>query len=239
MNSGFASKQLGTVLTVAALLAFAGRANAADLSLPVTGNLLGLVVDGTGTPQLGASVQLFNKYERLIAKTLTAGDGRFAFAGLPADFYSVRVSLASFLPAAREKIAVKPGLDSVLQIHLATLFSNVELSYTIPEGAMTNEWKWVLRSSPATRPITRYLPVDMGRSSTDELRPRIFSGTHAMLSMSGGDGGLIDSDSTLADFGTGFALSTNILGKNQVQVGGAFGQSPNLRAGGHRTSRDI
>ena len=45
-----------------------------------------------------------------------------------------------------------------------------------------------------------------------------------MLSINGGDGGLIDSDSTQADLGTGFVVSTNLLGKNQLQVGGTFGQ---------------
>ena len=199
---------------------------AAELSLPITGNLLGAVANDNGTPQMGATVQLFDKYEKLIAKRLTTADGRFAFPGLPPDLYSVRVSLASFLPASRDKIAVKAGIDSVLQIHLATLFSNIEISYTIPDGAMSNDWKWVLRSSPATRPITRYLPV--GERTNGEFHPRIFSETHAMLSMSGGDGGLIDSDSVQGDFGTGFALSTNILGKNQVQLGGTIGQNGNF-----------
>ncbi len=228
LRSSFASNQFGIALLAVGLLGAGGQSLAADLSLPVTGNLLGSVVDTSGTPQMGATVQLFNKYERLIAKTLTAPDGRFAFASLPVDSYSVRVSLASFLPAARDRIAIKAGLDSVLQIHLATLFSNVEVSYTLPDGAMTNDWKWVLRSSPATRPITRYLPVEIETSSSAGLRPRIFSGTHAMLSLSGGDSGLIDSDSTQGDFGTEFALSTNVFGKNQVQVGGTFGQNSNF-----------
>lgn len=225
LNSGFASRQFGTVVA-ALLLAAGGRAQTPDLSLPITGNLLGAVADSSGIPQIGATVQLFNKYARLIAKTRTVSGGRFAFADLPVDVYSIRVSLASFLPAARDKIAIKAGLDSVLQIHLATLFSNVELSYALPEGAMTNDWKWVLRSSPATRPITRFLPVEEEEASASAgMRPQIFSGTHAMLSMSGGDGGLIDSDSMLGDFGTGFALSTNVFGKNQVEVGGAIGQN--------------
>ncbi|MBV9612018.1 MAG: TonB-dependent receptor [Acidobacteriaceae bacterium] len=224
LNSSFASKQFGRVIAAAVLLAAAGQARGGDLSLPVTGNLLGSVADASGIPQMGATIQLFNKYARLVAKTNTGGDGRFAFVDLPADLYSIRVSLASFLPASREKIAIKAGLNSILEIHLATLFSSVELSYTIPAGAMTNDWKWVLRSSPATRPITRYLPVDLEIGSTAEARPRIFSGTHAMISVSGGDGGLIDSDSAQADFGTGFAVSTNVFGKNQIQVGGTLGQ---------------
>jgi hypothetical protein len=220
----FARTKFAASLLVAGLLAVTAHSSPADLSLPITGNLLGSVLDGSGTPQMGATVLLFNKYERLIAKTLTTPDGRFAFAGLPADIYSVRVSLASFLPASRDRIAIRAGLDSLLQIHLATLFSNVELTYVVPTSAMSDDWKWVLRSSPATRPITRLLD-DNPKSSSPTLHPHIFSGTHAMLSLSGGDGGLIDSDSANADVGTGFALSTNIMGKNQLQIGGSLGQN--------------
>jgi hypothetical protein len=207
------------------LVLAACMAQAADLSLPVTGNLLGSVTDASNIPQMGATVLLFNKYERLLAKTITAPDGRFVFAALPADVYSVRVSLASFLPASRDRIPIKPGLDSVLEIHLATLFSSIELSYTLPTGSMSNDWKWVLRSSPATRPITRFLEEEPETSASDALQhPRIFSGTHAMLSINGGDG-LIDSDSAAqSDLGTGFVVSTNLPGKNQLQVGGTFAQ---------------
>ncbi len=174
---------------------------------------------------MGASVQLFNKYERVIATATTRPDGRFAFAGLPFDIYAVRVSLATFLPIERDKIAIKPGVDSILQIHMATLLSSIEVNYVLPTGAMTEDWKWVLRSSPATRPVTRFLPELDAKSGANELRPRVFSGTHAIVSVSGGDGGLVDTDSTQGDFGTGFALSTNVLGKNQIQLGGTFGQS--------------
>jgi len=228
LNSGFAGKKFAAAIAIAGLLAISGPSMGSDLSLPVTGNLLGSVTDATGTPQMGATVLLFNKYERLIAKTITMPDGRFAFASLPIDFYSVRVSLASFFPASRQKVAIRAGFDSVLQIHLATLFSNIELSYALPAGAMTNDWKWVLRSSPATRPITRFLPVEETKSSSAAMHPRVFSDTHAMLSVSGGDGGLIDFDSGEADLGTGFALSTNVMGKNQLQVAGAFGQDASL-----------
>jgi hypothetical protein len=170
---------------------------------------------------MGATVELFNRYERSVAQTVSAPDGRFAFAGLAIDTYSIRVSLASFLPAFRDRIAVKAGLDSVLQIHLATLFSGIELTYVVPSAAMSNDWKWALRAAPATRPITRFLPTP----ATAELRPRIFSGTHAMLSLSGGDTGLVDSGSAQSGLGTGFALSTTLPGKNQLQVAGSYGQN--------------
>lgn len=225
MQPGFSSRKFALVVALAAVLASGGQSRAADLSLPVTGNVLGTVVDSSGTPQMGATIQLFNKYRRLLAKTMTAANGQFAFAGLPVDVYSVQVSLASFLPVSRDRIAVKAGVDSVLQIHLASLFSNIELTYTVPTGAMTEDWKWALRTSPATRPINRILADDTPQS-TGKLRPKIFSDTRAMLSVTGGDGGLIDSDSVVGDLGTGFSLTTNFLGKNQLQLAGSFGSGP-------------
>ncbi len=158
MQSVLAGKRFATTALLSALLAIAGRAEGGDLSLPVTGNLLGSVVDAAGTPQRGATVRVFNKYQQLVSRTVTAPDGRFAFASLPVDLYSVRVALASFLPAARDRVAVRAGANSVLQIHLTTLFSSIEVKYNLPGAAMSDDWKWVLRSSPATRLITRYLP---------------------------------------------------------------------------------
>jgi hypothetical protein len=240
LQSLSARKQIALAAALVGFLALTGQGNAADLSLPVTGNLMGSVVNPTGTPQMGASVLLFNKYQRLVARTLTMEDGRFAFADLPGDNYSVRVTLASFLPAFRDRIAVKAGLNSILQIHLATLFSSVELNYSLPTGAMSDDWKWVLRSSPATRPITRFLPGEISTASTDQdveagletqsgLRPKIFSETHAMLAVSGGDGGgLMDVDSAQNDMGTQFALSTRLLGNNQLQIAGTYGQNSDL-----------
>ncbi|HZQ53102.1 MAG TPA: carboxypeptidase regulatory-like domain-containing protein [Bryobacteraceae bacterium] len=231
MQSVLAGKRFATTALLSALLAIAGRAEGGDLSLPVTGNLLGSVVDAAGTPQRGATVRVFNKYQQLVSRTVTAPDGRFAFASLPVDLYSVRVALASFLPAARDRVAVRAGANSVLQIHLTTLFSSIEVKYNLPGAAMSDDWKWVLRSSPATRLITRYLP-DEPSPAPQQHKP-IFTGTRAMVSLSGGGGGSIgsgwgDSELGLPDVGTGFALATNLLGNNELQFGGAFGQNTSL-----------
>jgi hypothetical protein len=191
------------------------------LSLPISGNLLGSIVDSAGVPQRGASVQLFNKYQQLVAKTASDAEGRFAFTSLPADLYSLHATLASFLPAAKDRISVKAGASSVLQIHLATLFSSIELNYVVPTSAMADEWKWVLRSSPATRPIMRLVDV-----ADSEQKPRVFTQTHAMLSLSGGDGGTPDAAATLGDWGTGFSISTTVLGKSELKVSGSYGEMP-------------
>ena len=222
----FASRKIASLLCLAGTLVATSFARpASDLSLPVTGDLFGTVVDSAGVPQMGASVEILNKYRRFIARTVTNAQGRFAVSGLSADLYSVQVSLASFLPAARDRIEVKPGANSVLEIHLATLLSNIEVNYRVPTSAMSDDWKWVLRASPATRPVNRFIPVDFPNATQNQVRPRLFTGTHAMVSVSGGDGGLVDSTDSALELGTSFALSTNILGRNQVQLAGTLGQA--------------
>ena len=230
MQSGFAGiKFAATAVLLSGLLAVVGQAHGADLSLVVTGNLVGSVMDNAGTPQVGATVQLLNKYEKVLAKAITQSDGRFVFAGLPLDTYGVRVSQPSFLPAFRDKIIVKPGQESYLQIHMATLFSNIQVSYKIPAGTMTNDWKWALRTSTATRPVTRYLPELKPKAQKDSAdRTQIFSDTHAMLRLNGGDAGMLDGGTALSDLGSIFALSTNVYGKNQLQVAGSLGQGTDL-----------
>lgn len=214
-------------VVAAGLLTAVSAIPAGDLPTPFAGNLLGSVIDSIGTPQMGATVQLFDRYQRLVRKALTAGDGRFGFAGLMPDVYSVRISVPSFLPASRDKIAVRAGLSSVLEVRLTSVLSTVEVQYTAPTGVMSDDWKWVLRASNATRAITRDLPgrTGIGKSSSSEDPKRIFAGTRGLLSLSAGDAGSLLSDIGTADFGTSFAVSTNIYGHNHMDVSGGLGQS--------------
>jgi hypothetical protein len=208
------------------MLAVATGISAGDLPSQFAGNLLGMVVDSLGTPQMGASVTLFDRYDRVIRREVTGADGRFGFLGLAPSSYSIRASADSLLPAMRNKIAIRAGLSSVLQIRMAAIFSSIEVKYTKPTTAMTDEWKWVLRASSATRPVTRALPeVLRGNSRSPEDPAKIFTGTRALVSLSAGDAGSLLSDSSIADFGTSFALATTVYGRNRVTLSGIFGQS--------------
>ena len=218
-------RHFGQLALVSGLLV-AATMPAADLFSPATGNLVGSVTDADGVPQLGATIRLLNKYHQAIARATTDAAGRFAFASLPADLYSVQASLASFLPVSKDKVTVQAGSDSLLQIHLATLFSSVEVSTMIPAAAMSDDWKWVLRSSPATRPVIRLLPADFPDGEAPERVP-VFSETHALLSVTGGDGGSLEGDGSLGDIGTGFAVSTRLYGKNRLQLSGTLGEDNN------------
>lgn len=198
---------------------------AGDLPALRRGSLSGLIVDPLGAPQMGASVELFDSIGKLVARTASTADGHFAFQGLAADLYSIRVTFADYLPATRDRISILGGVNSLLQIHLASLMSSIELQYKLPTAGMSDDWKWVLRTSPATRPVTRFQPAARTSASDDGRQP-VFSGTHAVFSLAGGDANIADPDYTqLSDVGTGFAVSTNVFGNNRIALSGSLAQN--------------
>ena len=101
---------------------------------------------------------------------------------------------------------------------------------------MSDDWKWVLRSGSATRPVLRLVPSadDKRRSSVAGL----FSDTHGLLKISAGDQGAAAQYDNQPDLGTAFALATSVFGNNQVHVSGNFGYSAatGIPAAGFRTS---
>ncbi len=213
---------------------------------PLSGSIAGVVRNSSGVPQMGATVFLFNRSEKLLGSVLTNERGLFGFGLLTPDLYSVRVSLASFVPAVKQKIAVQPGMQSLLYVDLASVLSSIELVYAKPgEGAlMSDDWKWVLKESAATRPVLRMLPGD---SSSDPQKRQasnqpgsgsIFSDTKGVLSVSAGDPGSLGSTSSQADLGTAFAVATSLYGRNELLLSGNVGYSAHdgLPTAGFRTS---
>lgn len=230
------------LLTVVAAVLLSASPVTGGNSIKLTGSIVGIVRDAAGVPQMGATVILFSQYERILQRAFTNERGAFGFDSLPAEQYSVRVNLASFVPAVKQKISVQPGMQSLLYINMASLLSSVELVYAAPgQGAlMSDDWKWTLKSAVSTRPILRFLP-EVSISDPGE-RPRtagaIFSDTRGMVRVSGGDGGSAGDLTAQPDLGTAFALATSLFGRNQLQVSGNVGHvaRTGLPAASFRTS---
>src|ERR1700693_1489310 len=180
----------------------------------LAGSIAGFVRDSTGVPPMGAPVLLFNRSERLILKTITNERGIFGFTLLTPDLYSVRVSLASFVPAMKQKIAVQPGMQSLLYVDLASVLRSIELVYVAPgQGAlMSDDWKWTLKPPSATRPVLRLLPEQSASDSDkrDNAVGSVFTDTRGLLSVSGGDPGSLGGSTSQTDLGTAFALATSV-----------------------------
>jgi hypothetical protein len=228
-------------LILSAPMAFSGP------DAPHAGTIAGVVRNPSGVPQIGATVFLFSRSDKLMKRVITNEHGLFGFGLLTPDLYSVRVSLASFVPAVKQKIAVQPGMQSLLYVDMASALSSIELVYAKPgEGAlMSDDWKWVLKESAATRPVLRMLPADLGldpqedqTQSAAQSRGSVFSDTRGMLNLSGGDPGSLGSTSSQTDLGTAFAVATSIFGHNELQLSGNVGYSAHggLPTAGFRTS---
>jgi hypothetical protein len=207
-----------------------------------SGGIVGLVSNASGIPQMGATVQLFDGLERVVSRVLTDESGSFLFRALPPGAYSLRVSLASFLPALKRNIQVEPGVRSLLSVNLAGALSTIELVYASGgAGAiMSDDWKFVLRASTATRPVLRFrrnvdFPLPAGQRAPSTAA---FSDTRGIVKISAGDEGRISQLGNEPDLGTAFALATSFFGVNQLQVSGNFAYSANtgLPAAGFRTS---
>src|SRR5665213_1398644 len=163
---------------------FCSPASAASLN-PLAGQILGQVKDAAGAAQMGASVYLYNRYDELVRQGFSNEQGRFGFDALIPDLYSIRVILASFVPAERHNISVLPNSENRLYINLTSVLSSVGLATTpvSPGTLMTDDWKWVLRTSQATRPVLRFLP---------ELAPRGSSSTHSVLTSFSNTTGVVE-----------------------------------------------
>jgi hypothetical protein len=214
-----------------------------------SGMLSGLVADNAGHPQVGAVVMLFNRQDRLLQRSSTDTSGNFSFEDLLPDSYAVRITLASFVPAMKDRVQVRAGMRSLLEVNLSRVFSSVQLVSTTPApgGLMNDDWKWTLRSNPSLRPILRYLPVAPGTAVPDTEenpeRSSVFSESRGLVRISASDGAQTISNTGEADLGTQFAFATSLYGGNHLQFSGnvGYGSTSGSPAAAIRTtfSRDI
>lgn len=192
------------------------------------GSITGYVRNAGGVPQMGAMVEVLGSAVRSL-RVFTDENGFYAATGLRPGTYSVKVSALSFLPALRERVGLRPGLNAVVNVTLSTLFEALQL--TPARGtAEDDDWKWVLRSV-SNRPILRML--DDGSAvlvSKSEQDDHDLKGTLSFLagSESGGFG-------STSDMTTGFSVEKSIFSTGTVAVTGNVGYnsgSPNavLRA---------
>jgi hypothetical protein len=209
---------------LACLFALPILASAAE-PVQLSGAITGRVVNTAGVPQMGATVTLYNRQERVYEKALSDERGEFKFLGLFPDVYSLRVTLASFVPAIKRNILVQPGMRSVMAVNLNTLFSSIQLAYPPVENGslMTDDWKWILRSASATRPVLRFTGDALAKTSSHSSHGSAFSDTRGMLQLSAGDGPLFTGVGSQADLGTAFALATSLFGHNLLEVSGNLG----------------
>jgi hypothetical protein len=137
------------------LMALALAAPAWAASKP--GSISGFVRNSRGTPQMGASVEVFVPGAADTLTVFTNEQGYYRAAGLLPGMYFVKVTAPSFLPTLRENVSLRAGAHLAVNLTLNTLFEAMELLPARRRAAEDDDdWKWTLRST-ANRPILRVL----------------------------------------------------------------------------------
>ena len=205
---------------------------------PNSGKITGLVVDSAGTPQMGATVVVTADQlaSNLSFELLTNDRGRFSTAALPAGLYSVKVTLAGFLPAIAQDIQVNNQRTISLEIVLGSVFTSFEKLRRQPDQRVSSdEWSWVLRASTATRPVLRWQDGDVvlgvrsnhfdNSQNQDRTRVEFSSGSDHPGSITN----VADSP------GTAFAYDYGLGDLGRFLVAGQFSYSGSSEAGGFVT----
>ncbi|MEQ1353338.1 MAG: carboxypeptidase-like regulatory domain-containing protein [Candidatus Acidiferrum sp.] len=125
------------------------------------GKLAGVVLDASGTPQMGASVELLAEASAVSVGRdfLTNTQGVFRGEKLSPGLYTVRVTLAGFLPTLEKHIRIVPNVTTVVRVELESMFASLDQLRRQPVNIPVegDDWKWVLRSASATRPVLEWM----------------------------------------------------------------------------------
>jgi Carboxypeptidase regulatory-like domain len=206
---------------------------------PNSGKITGVVIDSAGTPQMGATVVV--TADQLVSdvsfQLLTNDRGRFSTVLLPAGLYSVKVTLAGFLPAIAQDIQVSNQRTISLEIVLGSVFTSFEKLRRQPDQQVSSdEWSWVLRASAATRPVLRWQDGDvvLGVRSNHFDNPQNQGDRTRVEFSSGSDHP--GSITNVADSpGTAFAYHYGLGDLGSLLMAGQFSYSGSSEAGGFVT----
>jgi hypothetical protein len=203
---------------------------------PNSGKISGLVMDPTGTPQMGATVSI--SAENLLtfspAELLTNDRGRFSTTTLAPGMYSIKVTLAGFLPAIQQHIQVNDQQTTLLEIVLGSVLSSFEKLRRQPaEQVASDEWIWVLRSASATRSILRWQDgtvIVEGIPNQGEVVQK--QAVHGRLDVTSGS----DHPGSVSNFAsspaTAFAYDVAVGERGRVYIAGQFSYEGGSPAGG-------
>lgn len=200
------------------------------ISLPVwaverPGAISGYVRNASGTPQMGAVVQILGSANRNLT-VFTDAAGYYLASNVLPGVYTLKVTAPSFLPALREKVGIRPGASLNINVTLSTLLGAMQLG-PIRAVRDDDDWKWTLRSV-ANRPILRVLndPASSEQKQDHEMR-----GTVSFLAGSAAGGYGTGSDMT-----TTFTLERSVFTDAHLALSGDVGYGYGLPAAALRSS---
>jgi hypothetical protein len=218
--------------------AFVGPHLAMAQAKPASGKLAGVVRDSAGTPQMGATVEVVSEAARPGAALdfLTNTQGIFNGAKLAPGFYTVRVTLAGFLPTLEKHVRITSNLTTIVQVRLESLFASLDQLRRAPSSTSieTDEWKWVLRSASDTRPVLEWMDDDAlaAAESLDNGKPRP---PRARIEFTDGARRPGSVSNVAATPATAFAYDQKLGGTSRMILAGQMSYDGDAPAGGLAT----
>jgi hypothetical protein len=200
-----------------------------------SGTIAGQVRDAAGIPQLGATVDILSEAPGvfLSQQFLTNTQGIFRAENLPPGLYTIRVTLAGFLPGQEKHVQISSNLTTVVRIELESLYAAIEELRRAPTNGVAepDDWKWVLRSASGLRPVLQWHEEDTADSSS-VVADAGKSLPLGRIEVTGGarrPGSVSNIDAAPA---TAFAYDRHIDGSNQIVFAGQASYDEDSPAGG-------
>jgi len=233
----------GVLLGAAAGVSFGAPSLFAQSSKqPVStlGKLSGQVRDASGIPQLGATVAILSETPGAVATYLflTNTEGIFTGEKLAPGAYTVRVTLAGFLPFLEKHIQISPNLTTTVRIRLESMFASIEQLRRPPvaSAAEADDWKWVLRSAPELRPVLHWDETDPPGMITASIV--VEQNVHrplGLVALTDGARRPGSVSNVAAAPSTAFAYDQKIAGSNHIVFAGQITPDEESPAGGIAT----
>ncbi|HXM98885.1 MAG TPA: carboxypeptidase-like regulatory domain-containing protein [Candidatus Dormibacteraeota bacterium] len=200
------------------------------------GHLSGVVRDSAGTPQMGASVEVLAENAGILSswEFLTNPQGFFRGDKITPGFYTVRVTLAGFLPTIEKHVRITSNLTTVVRIQMESMFASLEQlrRQSASSTADADDWKWVLRSASSTRPVLQWSdgsPVMVVTRESTRPRPR------GRLEVTDGSRRPGSISNVAQTPGTAFAYDQSLGGNSRMLFAGQVSYSDDAPAGGIAT----
>ena len=91
------------------------------------GVISGYIRDGSGSPQMGAVVDIYTTATTVGYTAYTDAQGFYSANNLPPGKYQVKVTAGSFLPSLRENVKLNSGAHVLVNLTLNTLADALKL----------------------------------------------------------------------------------------------------------------
>jgi hypothetical protein len=153
----------------------------------------GVVRDASGTPQMGALVELLRADASVVAAAFTDSHGRYIMPSILPGKYELRATAAFFVPTRRPELRLNAGTQAVVNLTMNTIF---EAENWLPAERRradepADDWKWTLRST-ANRPLLRLVDPQDGIEVSTSAERAPAPETQGQMALINGDGAFSD-----------------------------------------------